>query len=678
MTSKSRSFGRYLGYFIGSLLSLIVVVALVLSLVRIPLDLSNYKSIFESSASSALGRKVRIDGNITVTTSLWPYFEIQGLRIVNDDPFGDGDLANMEVARITVGLLPLLRKKIHIRQFRIESLTLNLVRDETGAVNWEFDQSAGTDAPPPSDTEIVTTQIEMANDGLAVDELVLGDISVSFLDQSSGETFGIDLQDVTGTAPFGDPMALSMTGRLLEEPFALDVEANSLGEFLAMTRSRLELTANLAQTNFHFAGQSDVLSGGRTLEFDVSVDGDRFDSLGDFLKLDLPPLENYSVGASFRVSPGRLEMTDVIAVVKESSINGSVAIDKTGTKPVAELKLASEAIQLADFNLGGWSPDDTGVSKNDSADVDSTAGNESTVDAAPARAKLLSPETLQRANVSIDVEIGKVMSGEDELGGGEISLQLLDGRLALDVLRLSTPRASLLLAASVKPDVVESEASLRVVIENFDLGVLARLSKPDSDVSGPLNMDMDVTMSAKSVRDLLSGANGYIDVAGSPENVSSGIVDLWAVNLLASVVSSAVEDENTSEINCVISRWSIEDGLMTAQQLAVDTSKIRICGDGNINFKEKSFALEVFPTAKKPEFFSLAAPLVVSGNFDDIDVGAKGGIVAVGTTAVRFAVSPLTTPIKRAVQENLPVDGADICGLPIGPRDGELEALPGC
>jgi uncharacterized protein involved in outer membrane biogenesis len=669
MSEKKRSVGRSVLYILGSLLSLVVIAALVLMLVRVPLNLSNYKSLIESSASNALGRAVKIEGDIKVTTSLWPYFEIQGLRILDAKEFGDGDLANMDLARITVGLLPLLQKKIHIREFRVERLELNLIRTESGAVNWEFDAAVGEKAPPPSDTEVVTTQISMANDSLAVDVLALGDISVTFRDEEAGEAFEFELYEATGSAEFGEPMMLSMKGELLNEPFTVDVEANSLGEFLAMTRSRLEVTAVLAGTRFHFAGLADTMSGSRSVEFDVAIEGERLDSLGDFLKLDLPPLEDYRVSASFQAEPGRLELTNVEVSVKESAITGNVVIDKTGAKPFASLKLTADTIQLTDFDTGDWSPDG---SNDDDAPVDTDT------EAAPARAELLSPDTLQRANAKIEIRVGEVLSGKDTLGSGEVVLELKDGRLALDALRLNTPKTSLLLAASVRPDVVASDASLRVLIENFDFGVLARLANPESDVGGSLNMDIDVTMTASGIRDLLSGANGYIDVAGHPENMQSGVVDLWAVNLLSSVVSSSVEDENASEINCIISRWSVEDGLMTARQIAIDTSRIRICGEGNIDFNERTFDLEVFPTAKKPEFFSLAAPLVVKGSFEDFDVGAKGGVVAVGTTAVRFAVSPVTTPFKRLVREDLPADGADICALPIGPHEGELEALPGC
>ena len=91
---------------------------------------------------------------------------------------------------------------------------------------------------------------------------------------------------------------------------------------------------------------------------------------------------------------------------------------------------------------------------------------------------------------------------------------------------------------------------------------------------------------------------------------------------------------------------------------------------------QRSFDLVAAPTAKRPEYFSLATPLVVKGGFDDFRVGLKRG--ALTKTAFKFVFSPLTTSVKRLVKEDLPEDGSDICALPIGPRDGKVPKLPGC
>jgi AsmA protein len=98
-----------------ALLVLLLLALLVVTLLRIPLDLSRYKPLAEDAMSEALGRQVSIDGDMVVTTSLWPYFELGGLRIANPVDFPQGDLAVMDRARISVGILPLLQRRVEIR-----------------------------------------------------------------------------------------------------------------------------------------------------------------------------------------------------------------------------------------------------------------------------------------------------------------------------------------------------------------------------------------------------------------------------------------------------------------------------------------------------------------------------------------------------------------------------------
>ena len=352
---KQGGFLRTLLALFGGLIALIVIAALVVSLIKIPINVSSYKGLVESTASDALGRTVKVDGDMTVTTSLWPYFEIQGIRIANPEGFEKGDLASMELARISVELLPLLDRKIQIEAFRVDGLALNLVRNERGDVNWVLTGAtpaekvdAGSETAPPT----------LASDALAVDELVLENISVTFRDASDQKELEFIMEKAAGSAAYGEPMVLSMNGVLLDEPFTLDVEANSLAEFLAMARSRLEFEIDIADTRFRFAGLSDALGSNRTTELDVAVEGERLDSLDDLLRLDLPPLVDYRLAAHLTVSPGRLELTDLEANVKDSALNGTVVVDRTGAKPFATMQLTADTIQLTDFDTGDWSADE--------------------------------------------------------------------------------------------------------------------------------------------------------------------------------------------------------------------------------------------------------------------------------------------------------------------------------
>jgi hypothetical protein len=561
---------RYLVRTLIGLLALLLIALLAVTLLRIPIDLSRFEAPAERALGDAMGRRVDIDGRMVVTTSLWPYFELDGLRIANPAGFPEGDLVAMEHARVSIGLLPLLQRRVAIREFRVRGLTLDLVRTAEGEANWVMEPAppAEESADDPNEPQ---REIGMPGpDFLAVDELALEDILVRFRDGDAAP-LEFQLHDAIGGAPLGEPMSLSMGGELLEEPFDLDIRADSLSDFLQMTRTRLVVDLDIAATRFEFTGLSEALRGGRGTEVALSVAGADFSSLNDLLRLDLPPLRDYHFKANVRYEPGKLELKSLDAGVRNSRLEGHMLIDRTGQTPVATLDLHSEHIQLADLDTGDWSPEPAAESAGDAGDQ----AEPGTEDAEPRRAELLSQEALQRANARLTLKVVEVLSGEDRLGSADLEVTLEDGRINIDPLYLQLPKSSLRMVASLKPDRQASDAALRLVIDDFDFGVLTRLSDPASKARGTIDVDIDVIASAGHTGDILAGANGYLDVSAELENVKSGVVDLWAVNLLSAVVSSTVKDDEASRVNCLVSRFRFENGLMTAEQVVVDTSQTK-------------------------------------------------------------------------------------------------------
>ena len=660
-------------------LGLTVTAVLLVSLLRIPIDLSPYRPMIESAASKTLGRAVRVDGDITLTTSLWPYFEIQNLRIGNPPGFPAGDsgpmdMASMEIARVTVGLMPLLKRRINIREFRVTGINLNLVRTADGETNWVMGEHESkalkaqvTDAP-------VEAEKAINPDSLSVDKLLLENIHVRFMD-AAAKPLAFKLERAEGGAPLGEPMQLDMRGELLDEAFTLNLKASSLAGFLAMTDAKLGVDVEIAGTTLAFTGHSEALRGNRSTRLKLAAKGADLSSLDDLLHLDLPPIKDYQITADLHATPRKLELSTLELIVKDSKLVGSAVVDRSSAHPVARINLTAHHIQLQDFDTGEWTAEGGAPDPTDStaeASVSAPPGDE-----AVKREKLLSGEALRRADIELTAKVEEVRSGEDYLGSADLAATLRGGRIELAPLHLQLPQASILVKASLKPGMEASEASLRVQIKNFDFGVLSRLSDPASKVGGTLNVDLDVSSYASNTN-IMGGANGYFDISAQPTGLNSGIVDLWAVNLLSSVVTSAIKDQDASTVNCVVSRFNLENGVMTAQQLAVDTSRIRICGEGQLSFADRDFKLVAEPKAKRAEFFGLATPLKIKGEFDDFRVSMKGGAFTLGSTAVKFVISPVTTPFKRLFQKDLPVDGADICGLPIGPRTQQLQPLPGC
>ena len=677
---------RWIIYGAVGLTALTLILLAVLALVKIPINLKSQKALVEEITTSAIGRKVSIDKKIQVTTSLWPVFIIEGLRIGNPKNFKPGDFARMESARVQLGVIPLLLGKVHIKDFSTNGLHIFLKVDEKGLVNWTFNQSSSNVAKA-SDMHGPTLQqdaIQFSSDTLVVDKINLNQISVSYMEPDMAEPFEFNIDKCTGSALVGKPLQLSLEGSFLKEPFTTALKAASLQEFIEQNKSWVEIETNIANAQIKLDGSIDLSRMLHILRLGVSVEGKRLESFNRILKLDLPPVPSYGAKATLSLLKDKIELSGLKIRVGDSELVGKLTGINTGSRSKIDIDLKSPLIQINDFDFDDWSPTKKSSKELEPSTV-SNVDKEETKEKRPTGTltgsevtegtlAILSPEFLKNFDARMTVSAEKVLSGADHLGSGHLIWKLKDGLISIDPLDLNVPGGSFSFAMSLKPGLKSSKAALRAKIKNFDFGILARRAAPKTNMGGTFNLDVNLKSSATNFKELLANGNGYIDFSAHPENLRAGIIDLWAINLIAGI--AARSDKNQSQIECLVGRWSMQDGFLKPDAFVIDTSQMRICGKGWVNFKKEEVDLKVAPTPKKPEFFSLATPLGVHGKFADFELGiVPGGIV--GTT-IKFIFSPIHVPVRRLTGNPLPKDGSDVCDMPLGPDNRPTSPLPGC
>jgi len=656
-----------------ALIGLIVVSIALLAFVHIPIDLTAHKAVFETIASQAINRPVTIDTSIKVATSLWPAFTIEGLRIGSPPDFQASDLARMQRARLQVRILPLLAMKIHVQEFSVAGLSLFLEENKAGAVNWTFGKSEAA-AEKPSAAPASAPQppkMTITSDSLLVKRIDLSDISVVYR-SATDLPLEFNLDRCTGSVLIGQPLRLDLAGTLLAEPFTASVEVASLQEFFDHNRSWTELAIDIANASLKLSGNVDLATASRSLQLKATLAGQQLDHFNRMFQLDLPPVPEYGLTSVLTWTRGRLELSDLELRVSDSRLLGRMAVIKTDRQPQIDIELQSPMIQIDDFTFPDWTPRADEPPDGEVPAADEKADN--TTHARIPGAKLLAPESLKTINARLKVSAEQILSGDDPLGSGHMTAELKDGRITIEPLELNLPGGSLHYSMSVKPDPKKSDAWVQAKIDNFDFGVLVHRVDPTSNMGGTFDLDMALKTEAATLDDVLANGNGHFDFSARPRNFRAGILDLWSVNLLVAVVARS--DENQSNIECVIGRWSMKDGRLQPEALVIDTTRMRICCSGWVDFKQEEVNLKMAPVPKKPAFFSLATPIGVQGKFSDYKLGIiPGGLLG---TSLRFVFSPIHVPIARLAGPSLPADGADVCGLPIGAGARPISLPAGC
>ena len=393
--------------------------------------------------------------------------------------------------------------------------------------------------------------------------------------------------------------------------------------------------------------------------FNMSFKGKQLDDFNTLLKMDLPPIGPYSLAGYVSLNSKGYHIKNLLMTVKESQLKGDMRLD-TQAKPILlKVDLKSELVQINNFDVGDWTPSEDKESTNEPIKEAQKTDHTVIKNKQKAR-KLLSYETLSRFDVDTQLDIEKVLSGADVLGSAKASVTLKKARFNIQLSELKLPSGDASADFIYHPSQEkELDIALKLKVEKFDYGIMARRIDAKSDVGGIISLDIDLaSQNADNIDSLLNNSQGYLDFSLVPKSLDAALFDMWAVNLISALLKDADKVE-ASVVNCVIARFGLNQGLMKQKVIYADTTNMIVNGTAEANFNERSLLVQVAPKAKKPEFFSLATPIGITGTFDDFNLDLSP--LALTKTVASFVTSPVHVPIRRILTKDVPSDGAEAC-----------------
>jgi uncharacterized protein involved in outer membrane biogenesis len=475
-------------------------------------------------------------------------------------------------------------------------------------------------------------------------------------DPNTNASLKIRILEGLVTASAGQPVTWVVDGRIKEEPVKIKIKGDRLAALAEKkVRLPLDIIAETAGVQLKLDSVFDLPFEPNKVDFKMSLSGERLDSINHFMGVNLPPYGPYELGGRFQLKKNGYYLTDLAVRVNQSHMTGEMSLDTVARPPRLDIDLTTRKLQIDDFKTGGWSLVQVTTEKSRE---DVTAKTPRRQNGKQGLQALLSPKFMRSLDARFNLKVKEVLSGKDNLGNGNLEAGLEKGRFFVNPLQLNIPGGSAKIAFIFAPSDTEVALEIGAKVEEFDYGILARRIRPDSNMGGWLSLDIDLKSRAKNLNAIMQHANGYIDFAIVPENFEANLFELWAVNLLTAVLPK-LDSETTSKVNCAVFRFDIRDGQMEEDAIFVDTTKIQVGGEAQVNFKTNEVYLAMAPKAKKAEFFSLATPIQVKGTFNDYKIGVQsGGLIG---TALRFITSPIIVPIQRIFSERVAADGHAAC-----------------
>jgi len=457
---------------------------------------------------------------------------------------------------------------------------------------------------------------------------------------ASGLLDGIPVKAWAETPPLGD----ILHG---EKKSPLTVVASS-GNDVAM------LSGNIDWSN------PDVFSG------DLLLSGERMNpEIVDFSRLK-SPLKGFELGTSLMISDREISFAELSAHIGTSHATGYAKVNVSEDGEEFELRLQAPHVQTDDFVTLA---DEWRELRQENAEADLLAESETRVLGDVVR-EYIEALTLEKS-FNVRIGIDALFAGDQYMGGAQIHVLADKNNFRLQPIKVTLPTGDIDAEYVVTRTTDGVDALLNIYIERLQYGDLLRLLDPDveQEARGYIYLDTSLTSSTPTTDRLASAVQGDFELMIIPEDITAGVLDLWAANLVLAVLPTPEDRNKRKKLNCMVASFSADEGVMKSNSVLLDTTEVIVRGRGNIDIANRTLDMIVAPQAKREKFFSMSTPVAITGSWDDFRVGfAQGGVMA---TLFRWYMALIYVPYKWLTGERFPADGLTTC---FNATDWELPA----
>ena len=319
---------RWTAISVAALLGALVLALVVAAALGPTIDLDWAKGRIEATASQALGRRVVIEGPVSLELAVPPAAQIDGVRVGNPEGWHEGDLARLHRSRVALRILPLLKGDVVIEEASIAGLQLDLETNPQGEPNWLLGGAAERAEPasPEQRASSVLRFIELVH-------LSLSEIAITHRDTATDETFELKLDEISGSAQDREPMRLAVRGKVQSVPYECTVIAGSLAALsVGQAPWPLEVSAKVADIRLGIAGTIAQPLRAKGLDLDFKLSGPDMQALEQILGNALPRFRSFALKGRIEGAEGRYRLAVLEGELAAAAFTGMLEADTAGEK----------------------------------------------------------------------------------------------------------------------------------------------------------------------------------------------------------------------------------------------------------------------------------------------------------------------------------------------------------
>jgi hypothetical protein len=238
----------------------------------------------------------------------------------------------------------------------------------------------------------------------------------------------------------------------------------------------------------------------------------------------------------------------------------------------------------------------------------------------------------------------------DDIVSPDMSVNSLNGRIVIQdgVLRV----APMQLVAEGGPTDLELEIDARttpvittqITADDQMLGRWIAQLQGEVPVDGYANYHYDLQTRGATPHELAGNLDGSVAIALENLRIPTHYIRALSVDVFGWVLGKAAQDIQYSNLDCVLARFDIKDGVATSRLLAADGPALTVEGRMKLDLGEETIDAVFLPKQKK-KLFSSISPVELSGDVRNPKVTAIPGRRAITSIGPLVLIPSVAVPV---------------------------------
>jgi uncharacterized protein involved in outer membrane biogenesis len=395
----------------------------------------------------------------------------------------------------------------------------------------------------------------------------------------------------------GRPVSATLAGTLNQAPFDATLDTGTLAELLQKD-GPFPVRATIQAADLQLEVDGAVARPFRRQEFDLAHDlaGKEIKGLDALLGLALPLQGAFQ--ATGRVSGRGSQYTyDGKLRVGKSDLQAEVTVLDAPARPKITGRIQAGTLHLSDWMLP---EEDSG--KGPAADASRVIPDTP-----------LPTDLFGAADLDLAVGAARIVTETGLHAGLSSTLRLQNGRLLFSP--VITGAAGERLEGELEIDAAATPPAVALRLDARDLDI--RLLQPQTEnpdlIKGRRDLHAGLSAAGATLRSLIGNADGRLTLMAGEGRISGRGLDLWAADLIPTMLSPRWQRENVTEMNCAVANIELKPGLAELEDFLLDTRRITVAGSGVLDLQTEALDLLLAPRPKRPSLVSLAKPVAITG-----------------------------------------------------------------